>query len=266
MRSITIKTITMIIGFVILVGLACGASGDADPTATSVLIEEPEEPEPADPTEPVIMPSATTASEPTNTTAPPTEEVEEEPPAYFTEEFDNSIDSWSYFLMNGEENDMDLYTDDGYLVFDLQGENQWVYVIYDEYSYPEVRIDALAENRGKNTNNVSLICNYTDRFGWYEFNISNGGMYNIYAYSEVDESYFILDSGGSTHVNMGKDKNTYTAICRGNQLELYINGYEEASLIDKQYNLTEGQVGISVSSFNVLPILVEIDFFSISLP
>jgi hypothetical protein len=50
--------------------------------------------------------------------------------------------------MSGNESEMDLYTEDGYLVFDLQGEDQWVYVLYDEYYYPEVRIDVLAENRG----------------------------------------------------------------------------------------------------------------------
>lgn len=266
MGKTAIKTFVIVISFVILVGLACGASNGGDPTATSEVIEVPAEPTPTNTSKPVVMPSPTTGQKPTNTTAPPTEEVEPELPAFYTEEFEGNLDNWSYFLMNGDENDMDLYTDDGYLVFDLQGENQWVYVLYDAYTYSEVRIDALAENRGKNSNNVSLICNYTDRFGWYEFNISNGGMFQIYAYSEVDESYFILDSGGSTHVNMGKDKNTYTAICRGNQLELYINGYEEASLTDNQYNLTEGQVGISVSSFNVLPILVEIDYFSISVP
>jgi hypothetical protein len=65
------------------------------------------------------------------------------------------------------------------------------------------------------------------------------------------------------HVKTGRDSNVYTAVCRGNQLALYINGYLEKEHVDTIYNLKEGQVGVSVSSFDVLPILVEIEYFDI---
>jgi len=217
-------------------------------TATNVPIRE--------------LPATQSVSEVVEEPEPP----EDEPQAYFIEEFDDDLSSWSYFLMNGDENKMDLYTDYGRLVFDLQGSNQWVYVLYDEYYYSDVRIDVQAENLGKNTNNVSLICNYSDRFGWYEFNITNGGMYSILVYSEIDGDYFTLASGGSTNVRMGRDVNTYTAICQGNQLSLYVNGVFEREHVDTKYNLREGLVGVSVASFEVLPILVELEYFSISVP
>lgn len=85
-------------------------------------------------------------------------------------------------------------------------------------------------------------------------------------YSEIDRDYFTLASGGSTNVLTGRSENTYSAVCNGNQLALYINGVLEREYVDNVYNLSEGQVGILVSSFDVLPILVEIDYFSISLP
>jgi len=266
MQKTAIKTLIVVISFVTLVGLACDINGGSDPTATSVSIVETEEPTPTNTTEPVVMPTTTTKPMPTITTAPPSEEVVDKPPAYFTEEFDGDLSSWTYFMMHGDENNMDLYTDQGNLVFDLRGEEQYVYLLYDEYYYSEVMIEALAENRGKNTNNVSLICNYTDQYGWYEFSVSNGGMWVIWVYSEVDGGYAVINSGGSTHVNMGKDSNYYTAICVGNRLELYINGFKEASVTDTRYNLSEGQVGLGVSSFNVTPILVEFDYFSIDYP
>ena len=97
--------------------------------------------------------------------------------------------------------------------------------MYDEYTYDSVQLDLYAENRGKNTNNISLVCNYSDRDGWYEFNISNGGLYDILVYSEIDGDYFRLQSGGSTNINMGRATNLYTAVCDGNYLALYINGY-----------------------------------------
>jgi hypothetical protein len=271
----TLKPILFFISFIILVGLACGFSGQSDPTATPYVITATQEtvelnidePAPTFTAIPTDIPQVTpTTTQPEPTQAVIEEEPEDEPLAYYVEEFDSDISSWSYFLMSGNESEMDLYTEDGYLVFDLQGEDQWVYVLYDEYYYPEVRIDVLAENRGMNTNNVSLICNYSDTEGWYEFNISNGGLYDILAYSEIDGDYYQLASGGSTNVVTGRAENLYTAICQGNQLALYINGVLEREYTDNKYNLREGQVGLSVASFDVLPILVNIDYFSISLP
>jgi len=267
MRNTAIKTFVIAISFVILVGLACGTSDGADPTATSEVIEEPVEPTPTNTSEPVVMPSPTTAQQPTNTTAPPTEEVEDEPPAYFVEEFEGDLSSWSYFVMHGDENKMDLLAENGKLVFDLQGKDLYVYVLYKEYTYSQVRIDVMAENRGANNNSVSLVCNYTDTYGWYEFNISNNGMYEVLCYSEIDGGYqYPLATGGSTEINMGRDTNVYTAICEGNHLALYINGYLENELTDSKYNLPDGQVGFSVSSFNVVPVRVEVDYFAISQP
>ncbi len=270
MRSPYLKMLIFSLCFIVLTGLACFTPGQPDPTATlpptNTSIPEPT-------LTPNPTPTNTTPPLPTNTPttevqapAEETEAVDDTPPAYFTEEFEGDLGSWSYFLMNGNETNMDLYSDNGRLVFDLQGTYQWVYVLYDEYTYESVRIDVLAENRGKNTNNVSLICNYTDALGWYEFNISNGGLYDVLIFSEVDGDYFILDSGGSTAINMGRAENVYTAICEGNHLWLYINGVLEKEVIDNTYNLREGQVGVSVSSFDVTPILVEIDYFSISAP
>jgi len=55
-------------------------------------------------------------------------------------------------------------------------------------------------------------------------------------------------------------------ICQGNKLSLYINGVLEREFVDTKHKLREGLVGLSVSSFDVLPILVEADYFTISVP
>ena len=263
-----------------LIGLACPFTGGADPTATpvvpvqqeEVVVEPPVVEEPTATFTPTatLMPTRTPTEEPPAVTEEPEEEPEEEivyePLAYFTEEFEGDQSSWSWFMMSGDEDKMDLYTQDGYLVFDLRGEQQYVYYLYDEYTYENVYVEMQAENLGKNTNNVSLICNYTDRQGWYEFSVSNGGEYFIWIYSEIDGGYAELASGGSTRVRMGRDVNTYAASCEGNKLKLYINGYLEREYTDTRYNLREGLVGIGVSSFNVLPILIEVDYVTISQP
>jgi hypothetical protein len=255
----------LFLSFFIVVGLACSFSTTPDPTATPFVVTATPEPE-QDVVEPAPTNTQIVVQQPDPTEEEDDEPVSNDPPAYFIEDFDSGLDSWSYFMMNGDENLMDLYTENSRLIFDLQGTYQWVYVLYDEYTYDSVRLDLYAENRGKNSNNVSMICNYSDRDGWYEFNITNGGLYDILVYSEMDGDYYALQSGGSTNINMGRASNVYSAICDGNYLALYINGVLEKEVVDNKYNLREGQVGFGVSSFDVTPILVEVDAFSIDIP
>ena len=277
MKNCSLKISFLFIGLFVLVSLACGMTSQVDPTATTqppvqieepVVVQEVTEPPVVEPE--IVLPEPTdppTQEIPPTETVTPTEEVVDEgPPAYFTEEFDGDISSWSYFLMSGDENKMDLSQSGGYLVFDLQGEDIYAYIMYDKFIYSDVRIELKAENRAKNKNDVSLLCNYSERFGWYEFTIGNDGLYSIWVYSQLDGGYIKMANGGSTNINMGRDTNVYAAVCSGNQLKLYINGILEREYIDNKYNLREGHVGLGVSSHNVLPILVEIDYVSISVP
>lgn len=191
---------------------------------------------------------------------------EEEPPAFFVEEFETEfLENWSWFITNGDENEFGLYTENGRLVFDLTGSNLFTYVAYDPWLYQSVRVDAIAENRGRNSNNVGLICHLSEE-GWYEFSISNGGEWWIWAFDETTDQYSMLANGGSTAVRMGKDTNQYSIVCDGNTLSLAINGQQTHTMTDTNFAFREGQVGIGVSSFDVLPIVLEFDWISISQP
>lgn len=99
------------------------------------------------------------------------------------------------------------------------------------YIIPTVRVEVRAENRGTNNNNISMICRYDIEEGWYEVNVTNGGLYNI-LYGKWDNSrtsatYTRLADGGSTLIKAGKDVNTYAFVCRGRTLILFINGEED---------------------------------------
>jgi hypothetical protein len=135
----------------------------------------------------------------------------------------------------------------------------------------DVRIDIKAENLGRNTNNVSLVCRYTgdgDDAEWYEVNITNGGLYYIYRYdpryANVEDRYIQIGSGGSNLIKTGRNINTYTLICSGNRLTLGINGVEVKTVTDNILNY--GKVGMGVSSFEVTPITLEFDYFTVSVP
>ena len=249
MKSRILFPFLVLAGVILLVGLACGTTPTTTPSPPPIQIQ---------PTQP-----------------PPTEALTEAPteapaeaPAYFTEEFDNPIPNWTYFLMGeGDEEKFNISEDNGYLVFDLKGEHLIPYLTYDPWIYKNVRIDARAENRGYNTNWVSLICRYNPDVGWYEFNIGNDGLYTIYAYDNVlIKGYENLFNGGSTAIRSGRNVNDYTVICDDNTLSLYINGVEVRTIKEKKFNFSEGQVGISVTSYDVIPIIVAFDWVTISEP
>ena len=260
-----------IVAFVLIIGLACtfgtGTSTEQPPAVPSEPpvqeqpTEAPPEPQPEQPTE-----------APAPTEVPPTEAPTAE--KFFTEEFDGDIANWSTLTVTDSDNaDPDKVTvkpENGKLVFDFGSEYVYYYMFYDPFTYEDVSIEVKADNRGKNNNNVSLLCRYDEREGWYEFNIANNGLYWIYyAQPNADTNktqYFRIYNGGSTAIKQGKDVNTYKATCKGDTLSLYINGKEARTVKDTKYKLREGKVGLSVSSFNVLPILVEMEWFKISEP
>lgn len=258
MKSQLAKPILFLVGFILIVGLACGTSTPDTPA-------EPPAPEAASP---VPQPP---------TSPPPTPEPVAQ--QFYTEDFTGDTSQWTYFLVNGSksvpifvEDDFGIMfvgTDDERLKFTLESEGQWAYVTYDAYEYDNVRLDVVVENRGVNNNNVSLICRYTPDEGWYEFNIANNGLFWIYhAIIRSDNSviYTEIADGGSNKIKAGKDTNTYSIICKDRTLSLYINNKETRVLEENNYALRDGLIGVSVSSFGTLPVKIEVHSVTISQP
>ncbi|MBI5945319.1 MAG: hypothetical protein HY864_13190 [Chloroflexi bacterium] len=195
---------------------------------------------------------------------------------FFTDEFDVNTDYWKYLVINGAKSEvidgivglMSVRPIGGLLIFDLQGPGAWVYATYEPFTYSDVRLDVKVNNRGSNNNNVSLICRKSDA-GWYEFNIANNGLYEIKfgrIQSDNTVSYTPIADGGSTKIKSGLAENEYGITCQGNTLTLYINGVEARRLEDQKYLLPEGKVGISVSSFRDVPVIVDFYWVKISQP
>jgi len=266
------RPLFFIVSLILVAGLACSFSFGNSTKATEEPTKVVEAPTAQD-EEPTEAPEPTQADEPTveePTTEEPTEAPSSDAEAYYTETFDGSMKNYTYFNTGkGDEDKMSLKTDNGYLVFDLKGTNLWVYVTYNAYTYTDVALELVADNRGKNNNNVSLLCRYDKDEGWYEFNIANNGLYWIYAYDAtglVKKGYNQIANGGSTAIKTGRFTNTYNVSCVDDKLSLFINGTEVKTIRDTKYQLREGKVGFSVSSFDVTPILVNVDSFTISEP
>jgi S1-C subfamily serine protease len=201
--------------------------------------------------------SGSTSSETVNPNASVSGDV------YYSTEFDGGLGDWVYFLTSGSDDGFVAQNVDGSLKFEIDQQDTWVYFYNDAISMADVRVDTVASNLGRNNNNVSLLCRYSDA-GWYEFNIANNGEYTILFFDSAINDYRLLFSGGSTLIKMGRDVNEYTAVCQGDKLTLGINGVEVRTVSDK--NLKSGYAGLSVSSFNVTPIDVEFDYYVLSVP
>jgi hypothetical protein len=186
------KTVYVFVFFVLIgvLSLACLSPTISSPPAPTPVPPTPTESQPpASVDTPTPLPTSTPADTPTPLpTSTPADTPTPEAQAFFTEEFNSSADLWSYFIIDGyqeknrlveeDEPKVSVGTNNGYLVFEINKNYQYVYVTYDPYTYTDVRIDVRAENFGVNKNNVSLICRYSDQ-GWYEFNIANNGLYSI---------------------------------------------------------------------------------------
>lgn len=263
-----LQPVFFITALVLLVGLACSAlgGGGTPPTQPPPPTQEPvqvlptaTEPEP-EPTEPPATEAPATEAVPPTEEAPATSE-------FFTEEFDSedALANWdSFSLGSGEDNNLVIEQEDDHLLFDLGDEDLYVYYMYTPYEYEDVSIKLNAENRGRNNNNVSLVCRMnSEGTQWYEFSVESGGLWYLYA---VDDKYNVIANGGTNALAQGRAVNEYAMTCQGDEITLSINDQEIRSVKDNTYGFGSGLVGFNISSLNVLPITVEVNWFEISQP
>jgi hypothetical protein len=186
---------------------------------------------------------------------------------YYEEAFEE-MPGWSVFQMRGNANGFSYEIFDNRLRTDIQTQDTWVYYFFEGGGdFQDVRIDITAQNRASNTNFVGMICRYSEQ-GWYEANILNTGEYAVF-YGGPEGLEDTIYKGNSRLIQTGQKSNSYTMICRGELLTLYINGVEVYSLPLRtgDYRFLEsGQVGLSVSTSYAIPVVVDFLEFILSVP
>jgi S1-C subfamily serine protease len=176
-------------------------------------------------------------------------------------EFSN-IDNWYTFALPGTDR-YNYRVDDSRLYIQNNQKDTTVYALHKLPLRADVRVEAAVETvEGPNRNNISLICRATEQ-GWYEFSMNSGGYWFIWRYENSD--YRMLNSGASLKINMMKAANVIMATCVGDTMSFFVNdslvGYAE-----DPNPLGEGQVGVSVSTFDIPGAGVEFDWFRASVP
>ncbi len=259
----TFRQIFFFTSLLLVVGLACSLTGGGN---TPTQPEQPQQPvqQPTNPPAPVV------------TEAPPTEAPVVAPPTeapvvskFFTEEFDQDPGSdWAIDILgpgaDAHKDTVKVDFSDGTMRVELPEKDLYYYYTYSGFSYDNVRIDLRADNRGVNSNNISLTCRVSDE-GWYEWSVGSDGLWYLYA---VTDKYNDIASGGTTFLKLGKEVNEFTMICNDKKISMFVNGQEikQSPVTDNKFVLREGSVGFNISSINKVPVIVEVQWFKISEP
>ena len=221
---------------------------------------------------PQSTPTPAQQSQPAGATPTPAPVSASGSQAFYTEEFDGGLDAWDGFMATGTDNQVEVATDGGSLFVQLSPDAEKTprfYLVNPDSEYSSVQLEASTTNYGNNANGVSLVCHYDGTY-WYEFTVSNAGLYSINAYdpsATALQGYIQLAGGGSGAIKSGQEAvNVYRAVCNGNELTLYINDVLITTIDETRYNLTGGKIGLGVSSPQMLPVEVSFESLTVSQP
>jgi hypothetical protein len=211
-------------------------------------------------------PKLTTAPSSPPATAAPTATVTLPPaPRDFTEDFNGATPYWTVQQIDNGNPFTGPSEEAGFLVFDLNAPNQWVYDFYNVEDYQDVRVDAQVEVRAGDAA-TGVLCRYSDN-GWYEFSIYSDQTYMILFGQWVSSGvakFTPLFHGGSEKIQSGANQIGLT--CSGDILTPYINGVQMRKWEETKFNLTKGGIGISVAAFDKAPATAAFDWVKVSQP
>ncbi|HSL41817.1 MAG TPA: hypothetical protein VK897_00185 [Anaerolineales bacterium] len=220
-----------------------------------------------------VLPTATIPPTPvpvTNTPQPtPTSEPTSTPfPRFFTDEFDASLTSWA-ILQAGSDAVPSVKTENSTLLLQMDAPFNWVYAVFGAQDYENVRVDARFANQAGSPASIGLVCRYSESDGWFEYNISTDGTYNVlYGQWLADgvADYLPILSASSTAIQPSGTSQEIGLICSGTILSLFIDQTLIRNVDVSRYELTGGKVGVTASSFENTPVLAAFDWLRVSEP
>jgi hypothetical protein len=208
--------------------------------------------------------SATFTPEPTSTPAPSPTPF----PRLFTNEFDTSLEGWA-ILQAGSDAIPHVKTENSSLILEMDLPFTWLYALYGAQDYDNVRVDTQFTNRALTPSSVGLICRYSEEQGWFEYNVSADGTYNVLygkwlTVSVVD--YLPITSGSSKEILPSGTTQTIGLACSDTTLSLYINDNLFRQVEVGRFELTSGKIGMNASSYESTPIIIGFDWVTVTEP
>jgi hypothetical protein len=189
-------------------------------------------------------------------------------PRLFTNEFDASLAGW-VILQAGSDSIPDINTENSKLVMQMDSPYTWVYAVYGAQDYENIRVDAQFENQAGSPASIGLICRYSESDGWLEYNISTDGTYNLLYgqwLSNGIADYLPLLSESSREIQPSGASQEIGLICLDTTLSLFVNQTLIRNVDVSRYDLSEGKVGITVSSFENTPVIAAFEWVKVTEP
>jgi hypothetical protein len=206
----------------------------------------------------------------TDTPAPtPTIEPTGTPfPRFFTDEFDSSLAGW-VILQAGNESTPNVSMENSRLLLQMDAPYTWVYALYGTQDYEGVRVETKFVNNAMSPASIGLICNYSEEDGWFEYNVSTDGTYNLLYgkwLSNGIADYLPILNGSSNAIQQSGMEQEIGLTCAKGTVALLIDGTILRNVDVSQYELAEGKVGVTASSFENTPVIVSFDWVKVSEP
>ena len=189
-------------------------------------------------------------------------------PRFFTNEFDSPLVDWA-ILQAGNDFVPNIKTENGTLLLQMDSPYSWSYAVYGAQSYANVRIDAQFENRAGSPASSGLLCRYSEENGWFEYNVSTDGTYNLLYGSWLDTGiadYLPITDGSSNLIQPSGAPQQMGLLCSETTVALLINETIIRSVDVSRYELTEGNVGITAASYENTPIIATINWVTVREP
>ena len=207
---------------------------------------------------------ATVTPEPTSTPAPSPTPF----PRLFTNEFDSSLEGW-VILQAGKEAVPNIKNENSTLILQMDSVYTWLYALYGAEDYSNVRVDTQFTNRALTPSSAGLICRYSEEEGWFEYNVSSDGKYNVLYgrwLSVGIPEYLPIVDGTLREIQPSGAAQKIGLACLDSTLFLYINDTLFRQVDVARYELITGKVGIAAASYENAPIVIGFDHVTVSEP
>jgi hypothetical protein len=189
-------------------------------------------------------------------------------PRFFTDEFDATFEGW-VTLQAGNEATPNIKSENSNLILQMDSPYTWVYAVYGAQDYDDIRIDTQFTNQAGSPASIGLICRYSETDGWFEYNVSTDGTYNV-LYGQWLENgiadYLPILSASSAAIQPSGASQEVGLICSDTTLSLLIDQNIIRNVEVSRYELTNGKVGVTASSFENVPVIAAFDWVKVSEP
>ena len=186
---------------------------------------------------------------------------------FFTTEFDDPALTGWVILQGGNEAVPNMTVGDSHLLLQMDAPYTWMYSLYGPEDYDTVRVDTKFVNNAMSPASAGLICRYSEADGWFEYNVTSDGTYNVLYgkwLSTGVADYLPLSNGSSNAIVQSGAEQQIGLICSGTTLSLLINDTIIRNVDVSRYALGAGKVGVTASSYENTPVVVSFDWFKVS--